>query len=114
MHLRVQLRNQPRTIAVLVLVATALVCVSGLASPAMAGSMSQDCFGPACEDQIGCGQPAQPQASSGSSVHLVALPAAGERALVFAKTETRSIGPPPLGAARYSFAPVAPRSPPAV
>jgi hypothetical protein len=114
MLFRVQIRIQPRTVAVLVLAVTALVCLGGLAGPAMAGSMSQDCYGPACEAQIGCGQPAQPQASSGSSVHLVALPAAVERGLLLTKTETRSIGPPPLRAAWHPFAPVAPRSPPAV
>lgn len=113
MPFMVRIRTQPRAVAVLMLAVTALVCVGGFASPAMAGSMDQSCFGPACEDQIGCAQPAPPSASSGSSIHLIALPAAVERGLVLAKTDTLVLGPPPLIVARRSFAPVGPRSPPA-
>lgn len=112
MHFVARIRISPRTVAVFMLAVTALVCLGGLASPAMAGSMGQDCFDLACEAQIGCGQPAQLQAS-GSAVQLAALPAAVERGLVFARTETRSGGPPPPRAPRHSFAPAAPRSPPA-
>ena len=113
MHCQAQIRVQSRTVALLVLAVTALTCIVGLASPVMADSVGQDCFGAACGDQIGCGQPAQPQTSSGSLVHLVALPAAVERDLVLARTETRSVGPPSLKATGHSFVPVAPRSPPA-
>jgi len=113
MRSRIRIRFQPRTVARLLLAVAALTCLGGLAGPAMAGSMSPDCFGPVCEDQIGCGQPAQPQVSSGSSVHAVALPAAVERGVVLAGTEALSVGPAPPSAARHSFASVAPRSPPA-
>jgi len=114
MHFRARIRVQPRAIAVLVLAVTVLACVVGLASPAMAGSMGQNCFGPACGDQIGCGQPAQPQTSPGSSVLLVALPAAVELGLVIERTEAPTVGPPAAGLARQPVAPHVPRAPPAV
>jgi hypothetical protein len=106
-----RIRIQPFTVALLVLTVTALACLSAF-GPAMADSMGQNCPGPACEDQIGCGQAAPPPVVSGPSTLLVALSAAVGRALVLARTEMRSTGPPPLRAVEPSFAPVAPRSPP--
>ncbi|SRR5712691_887581 len=114
MHFRAPIRVQPRAIAVLVLAVTVLACVVGLASPAMAGSIGQNCFGPACEDQIGCGQPAQPQTSPGSSVHLVANPAAVELGLISEQTGAPTVGSLAARPARQLVAPLAPRAPPAV
>jgi hypothetical protein len=112
MNFGARIRIQPSSVAGLVLAVAVLVCLGGLASPAMAGSMSQDCVGPACDDQIGCNQPAQPQVSSGFSIHLVVLPAAVPHGVVLPKAEARSGGPPPLRVTWSPFTPVAPRSPP--
>lgn len=114
MHFLARIRIQPRALAVLVLAVTALACVVGLASPTMAGSMGPNCFGPACEDQVGCGQPAQTQTSSGSSVHLVALPAAVEFGVIAEQTAAPTVGPPAARPARKFVSPLVPRAPPAV
>ena len=113
-HFLARIRIKPQALAVLVLAVTALTCVGGLASPAMAGSMGQNCFGPECGDQIGCGQPAQPQTSPRSSVHLVALPAAVELGLISEPTEAPTVGPSVAGLAWQPLAQHVPRAPPAV
>jgi len=104
----------PLRACVLMLAVLAVVCAADLARPAMVMAGGQDCVGPACDDQIACGQPTQPQLSSGSSDHLVALPAAGEHVLGLAKTETRTVGPPPIRVIWQSLVRLASRSPPAV
>ena len=99
---------------VLLLAVVAIVCAGDLARPAMVMAGGQDCAGPACEDQIVCGQPTQPQASSGSSIHLAALRVSTERAPGFFQTETRTVGPPPARVIVQPAASLASRSPPAV
>jgi hypothetical protein len=98
----------------MVLVAIAAVlCVGELMQPAMATAGGHDCFGPACQDQISCGPPAQPPASSGFSVHVVARLATVEAGPALERTETPAIGPPLARLAWHPVAPFAPRSPPA-
>jgi hypothetical protein len=100
-------------VPVLLLAVLTAVCAADLARPAMVMAGGQSCVGPMCEDQIACGQPTQPQISSGSSIHLVALPASGERLLGLVKTETRTLDPPSPRVIRHSLAPLGSRSPPA-
>lgn len=112
MHGRTLIRVMlPRALRGLILAITALVCFGGATTPAMMVSMGQDCVGPACEDQI-CGEAAPPYVPSGFSVQLIMLSSAVERTPALARTETRSVGPPPQKAAQPSLAPAAPRSPP--
>lgn len=99
---------------VLVLAVLAALCATDLARPAMVMAGGQDCAGPACENQIACGQPTQPQISPGFSIHLVAVSASGERVPGLVKTETRTVGPPVARVVCQSLAPLASRSPPAV
>ena len=101
-------------VCVLMLAVLGAVCVADLARPAMVMAGGQDCVGPACEDQAACGQSAQPQVSSGFSIHLVAVPASREHVIGLAKTETRTVGPPPARVVWQSLVPLASRSPPAV
>lgn len=102
-----------RVVAMAVMVVVALSCVVSFVQPVMAAAGAQNCLGPGCQDQIACGQPAQPQASSGSSVQAVALPATVGAGPVLERTETPAIGPPPIRVAWRSVARLAPRSPPA-
>ena len=112
--LPVQRSVMSRVATMAVMVVVALSCVVGFVQPAMAAGGGQDCLGPGCQDQISCGQPAQPQASSGSSVQPVALPAAVGAGPAPERTEPPAIGPPPIRVAWQSVARLAPRSPPAV
>ena len=106
-------RSLMSRVAIALMVVVGLSCVGDFARPAMVVAGGQDCFGPGCEHQISCGQPAQPQASSRSSIQVVALPAAVEGGPTCERTETPAIGPPPLSIAWPSIGQIAPRSPPA-
>lgn len=90
-----------------------MLCVGDLIHPAMAAAGGQDCFGPGCQDQISCGQPAQPQASSGSSIHVVVLSVTDETGPALKPLEAPAIGPPSHRVSGHPVAPSAPRSPPA-
>lgn len=102
-----------RVVTMAVMVVVALSCVVGFVQPAMAAAGGQNCLGPGCQDQIACGQPAQPQASSGSSVQAAVLPATVGAGPALERIETPAIGPPPIRVAWQSVARLAPRSPPA-
>jgi hypothetical protein len=102
-----------RVVAIALMAVVGLLCVGDRAQPAMVVAGGQDCFGPGCEDQISCGQPAQPQASSRSSIQVVALLAAVEAGPTLERTETPAVGPPPISVAWQSIGRIAPRSPPA-
>jgi hypothetical protein len=82
--------------------------------PAMTFASGQDCSGPGCDDQIACGQPTQPQASSGplGNVSFVALPVTLGAAVVECDGRAMTPSPPPPRSASWPFAPSAPRSPP--
>jgi hypothetical protein len=110
MKLQSEVRVRLRTLVVLALAAA---CVVASAGPAMAGATGQDCLGPGCEQQIGCGQPAQPPLSPGSFVRAVALPADAPAGVSIERTEALAFRPPVARSARASVAPLAPRAPPA-
>ncbi|HEU4367163.1 MAG TPA: hypothetical protein VFV05_02920 [Methylomirabilota bacterium] len=99
---------------VLLLAVLVAACAAHLARAPMLMAGGQSCVGPACEDQIACGQPVQPQIPSGFSIQLVAPSASGEHVLVLVNTETRTIDPPPARVIWQSLAPLGSRSPPAV
>ncbi len=101
------------TVAVLLLAVIVAVCLVDLAGATMAVAAGQNCFGPVCEDQLACGQPAQPQASWGTSGRLVAVPTAVEAPSAPEKTATLAQVSPRARLARQPVAPLAPRSPPA-
>lgn len=105
----------PRTLrvtAMLTLVFIALACLGDVLRPAMAAA-GEHCFGVGCADQIACGQPASPSASSAWTIHpipvvlvggeagLVADPAPGWPAWLSASSQDQQPIPP-----------FAPRSPP--
>ena len=107
-------RLQTRAIAVILVALTTLACVVSFAHAAMGTISGQDCFGPACAQQITCAstdqapapssmQPAGPLATAVSFAIEVALP------------QSRAMAPAPSLAApdRRPVGPVAPRSPPA-
>lgn len=100
-------------VPVLLLAVLVALCAADIARPAMVMAGGQSCLGPACEDQIACGQPTQPQISPGSSSQLVAVPASGERLLGLVKTGTRTVASPPPRVIWQSLAPLGSRSPPA-
>ena len=104
----------PRRAWVLLLAVLVGLCATDLAGPAMVMADGQNCAGPFCEVQIGCGQPTQPQNSSGSVIHLVAAPASAERLLPPVRIETQSVDffPPRLSSS--SLSPPASRAPPVV
>lgn len=104
----------PRRALVLLLAVFVGLCATDLAGPAMVMADGQNCAGPFCEVQIGCGQPTQPQNSSGSAIHLVAAPASGERLLPPVRIETRSVDFSPPKLSSSSLGPAASRAPPVV
>lgn len=104
----------PIRVWVLLLALLVASCAADLARPAMVMAGGESCAGPACETQIVCGQPTQPQASFGSSTHVVAVLAAGEGLLGLERTEARAIDPPPAKVTSESLGSLQSRSPPAV
>jgi hypothetical protein len=102
----------PMRAGVLLLAVLVAFCAADLARPAMVMAGGESCAGPACDEQIVCGQPTQAQVSSGSQIQLVALPASGERTLVVVKTEARTTDPPSPRVIWQSLAPLGSRSPP--
>lgn len=99
---------------ILLLAVLVALCATDLAGPAMVMADGQDCAGPFCEVQIACGQPIQPQNSSGYAIHLVATPASGERLLQPARIVTRFVDLPSARVSWPSLGPSASRAPPAV
>jgi hypothetical protein len=104
----------PRRAWVLLLAVLVGLCATDLAGPAMVMADGQNCAGPFCEVQIGCGQPTQPQNTSGSAIHLVAAPASAERLLPPVRIETRSVDFSPPKLSSSSLGPAASRAPPVV
>lgn len=107
-------RFQRRAIVVILVALTTLACVATVAHAGMGMMSGQDCFGPACAQQIACAstdqapapssmQPAGPLATAVSFAIEVALP------------QSRAMAPAPSLAApdRRPVSPLAPRSPPA-
>ena len=101
------------TVAVLLLAVIAAVCLVDLATAATVVAAGHDCFGPSCEDQFVCGQPAQPQASPGHPGQLIAVPIAVEAPSAPEKTATLAQVSPGARVAWQPVAPLAPRAPPA-
>jgi hypothetical protein len=101
-------------VGIALVVIAAVACVGAMAQPAMALATGQDCAGPACDDQITCGQPAPPLASSGSfaSLGLVAILAASTAQDVEQGAIAIAPAPSCVRPASQPFAPFAPRSPP--
>ncbi len=99
--------------AVLALAFMALACLGDVLRPAMAAAADPHCFGVACEDQIGCGQPASPSASSTSAAH--SIPLVSVSGVPDLAPEAATAWPVCLSAlsrAQQPIAPFAPRSPP--
>ena len=99
---------------VLLLAVLVALCSTGLAGPGMAMADGQNCAGPFCEIQIGCGQPTQPQNTPASPSHLVAAPTSGERLLPPARAETALIDPSPPLLSSAALGPPASRAPPVI
>ena len=99
--------------AVVLLAVLVAMCLVDLAGVTMATAAGHNCSGPACEDQLACGQAAQPQVSSGHPVPLVAVPAAVEAPSAPEKTATLAQVWPGARVAWQPVAPLGPRSPPA-
>ena len=99
---------------VLLLTILVVLCATGLAGAAMVMADGQDCAGPFCEVQIGCGQPTQRQNSPGYTIHPVATPATGERLLPPARIGTRSVDLPLATVSWPILGPPASRAPPAL
>jgi hypothetical protein len=99
--------------SVLLLAVLVALCATDLAGPAMVMANGQDCAGPFCEIQIGCGQITQPQNTPASPIHLVAAPTSGERLLPPARAETAVDLSPPL-ASSATLGPPASRAPPVI
>jgi hypothetical protein len=101
--------------AVLALAFMALACLGDVLRPAMAAAADPHCFGVACDDRIGCGQPASPSVSPTSTAHSILLvfvsgvpdlaPEAAAVWAVWLSAPSRD---------RQPIAPFAPRSPPLV
>lgn len=100
--------------SVVLLAVLVALCAADLAGPAMVMADEQGCTGPFCDIGIGCGQPTQPQTSSGSALHFVATPASGERLLPPAMGETRTVDRSPGRVTWQALGPPASRAPPAV
>jgi hypothetical protein len=99
-------------VAIVLMVGIAAICTGALVQSAMALASGQDCSGPGC-DQIACGQPLQPQATSGpsASVSLVAVTVPVAAAMI--EAHGTMTAPPTLSSpASRPFGPSAPRSPP--
>jgi len=107
-------RFQTRAIAVILLALTALACVATVAHAGMGMMSGQDCFGPACAQQITCNR--TDQAPAPSSRQLAGpLATAVSFAIEVALPQSRATAPAPTLAApnRRPASPLAPRSPPA-
>jgi len=106
--------NRTRIVALALMMAIVALCAAALVQPAMALAGGQDCSGPACDDQIACGQPTQPQATSSPStgVSLVAVTASVPRGLIEVHARATTAPPTLTSPASRPFAPSAPRSPP--
>lgn len=115
MPFRTPIQGRMPTVAALLLAAVVAACLADLNAPTMAAANVQDCSGPACDQQFVCGQPAQPQISSGHPLQFIAAPATIEADLA-PETSCGRLAPgsPPARLAWQSVAPLAPRSPPAV
>ena len=103
-----------RRACVLLLAILVGLCATDLVGPAMVMADGQNCVGPFCEVQIGCGQPMQPQSSSGSAIHLVAAPPSGERLLPPIRTQTAPVDLSPTLGSSATLGPPASRAPPVV
>jgi hypothetical protein len=101
---------------VLLLVALVVVCAADLTSPVMAMADGGPSVGSACETQVACGQPGQPQVSSGFPIQFVfvALPVSEERLVAPVETGARTVDRSPSRLPWKSLGPLAPRSPPTV
>jgi hypothetical protein len=100
--------------SVLLLAVLVALCAAGLVGPAMAMADGQDCAGPFCEIQIGCGQPIQPQNTAPSPIHLVAAPTSRERLLPPARAEIALVDLSPPRLLSSTLGPPASRAPPVV
>ena len=107
-------RLQTRAIAVILVALTTLACVVSFAHAGMGVMSGQDCFGPACAQQITCAS--TDQAPAPSSSHLAGpLATVVSFAIEVALPQSRAMAPAPTLAApdRQPVSPLAPRSPPA-
>jgi hypothetical protein len=106
--------TRTRVIALAVVMVIATIFTGVLAQSAMALAGGQDCAGPACDDQIACGKPTQPQATSGPAarVSLVAVAASVATDLIEVHDRITPASQPVTRPASRPFSPSAPRSPP--
>jgi hypothetical protein len=102
-----------RIIGLALVAVAAITCLGDLARPTMAHANAQDCFGPACEDEIACGQPSQPQVTPERSASLVAVPTVVGIDSIPAATNILATGPPVPVQRWHLLSALAPRSPPA-
>ncbi|HET9492106.1 MAG TPA: hypothetical protein VFR64_20440 [Methylomirabilota bacterium] len=98
--------------SVLLLAVLVALCATDLAGPGMVMAEGQDCAGPFCEIQIGCGQPIQPQNTPPSPIHLVPAPTSPERLLPPARAETAPVDLSPPRLSSSTLGPPASRAPP--
>ncbi len=103
-----------RRVIVIVLIAVgALVCLGGLAGPAMAIADGQDCSGPSCDQQVIASRCLPMPAPSGRIADLLAIPAAVVADLAPPRANTSAVDLPHVGLVWWLLAPLASRSPPA-
>jgi len=107
-------RLQTPAIAVVLLALTALACVASFAHTGMGMMSGQDCFGPACAQQITCARADQaPAPSSRQLAGPLATAVSSGIEVALPQSRTMALAPTPAALSRRSVSPLAPRSPPA-
>jgi len=107
-------RFQIRVVTVILLVLTALACVASFAHAGMGMMSGQDCFGPACAQQITCARTDQaPVPSSRQLAGPLATAVSSATEVSLPQSRTMALAPTLAAPSRRSVSPLAPRSPPA-
>ena len=107
-------RLQTRAIAVILLALTALAGVATVAHAGMGMMPGQDCFGPACAQQITCARTHQaPAPSSRQLAGSLATVVFAAIAVSLPQSRTMALSPTPAAPSRRPDSPLGPRSPPA-
>jgi hypothetical protein len=106
--------NRTRVVALALMIAVAVMCAGAAVQPAMAHANGQDCSGPGCDDQLACGQPTQPPATSSPSASISPVAVTVSVGPALTDRGAGSLSAPPIfpSAVWQPFAPSAPRSPP--
>jgi heme A synthase len=106
--------TRTRLVGLALMMVSVAICAGALVQSAMAFASGQDCPGPGCDDQIACGQPTQPQATSSRSAGVTPVVVTASVPTASIVVDVRTTTAPPIlsNLASRPFAPSAPRSPP--